>query len=279
MRRVALGLAILLSAGMAGAQDYLNCHSAPGWEPSGEKRSYAPDNLYDYKDGGAEGYLSFGFAHMQGITCKHEADTLDIDVSEMGDADLAYGMFAANADPSLPIEKIGMGGQVLKQSATFAKGKYYVELVVTAARTDSDQATVLKAFVSAMLAHLEGRETPPEALAWFAGEDLVSLRVVPESVLGLKQLKRGYVAKYKQGQAFLVQEATPAAAAEALKAVQARFEATAAAQVGEEGFQVKAKYLDGLCIFRKESFVAGYANLPEAADAVKAAAALAARIP
>ena len=47
----------------------------------------------------------------------------------MNDADAAYGMFTANRDPNLPIAPIGMGGQMQKQSASFAKGKYYVEIV------------------------------------------------------------------------------------------------------------------------------------------------------
>ena len=206
MRAAGLLLAVLLAAGTAGAQDYLNCHFVPGWEPSGAKRQYAADNLFEYKDGGAEGYLSFGFVRMQGITCATGANTLDIDVSEMPDADSAYGMFAANLDSSLPIAKIGMGGQIQKQSASFAKGKYYVELVEVAANPDSDDSATMQAFVAKMLEHLEGRETPPEALDWFPKEDLASIRLIPESVLGLRELKRGYVAKYKQGQAFIVQE-------------------------------------------------------------------------
>ncbi len=45
---------------------------------------------------------------------------------------------------------------------------------------------------------LEGRSSPPEALDWFSKENLTSVRLVQESVLGLRQLKRGYVAKYAQ---------------------------------------------------------------------------------
>src|ERR1035441_2667479 len=90
MKAAVLLPAILLAAGMAGAQDYLNCHFAPGWEPSGAKRDYVFDNLYDYKDGGAEGYLIFGFVRMRGITCASGGNTLDIDVSQMTDADAAY---------------------------------------------------------------------------------------------------------------------------------------------------------------------------------------------
>jgi hypothetical protein len=129
MKAAGLLLTVLLGAATAGAQDYLNCHFVPGWEPSGAKRQYAADNLFEYRDGGAEGYLSFGFVRMQGITCAKGANTLDIDISEMVDADSAYGIFAANLDSNQPVAKIGMGGQVQKQSAAFAKGKYYVELV------------------------------------------------------------------------------------------------------------------------------------------------------
>jgi len=267
MRAAGWALTLLLATGTAGAQEYLNCHFAPGWE-----------NLYEYKDGGAEGYLQYGFVRMQGLTCASAGNTLDIDVSEMSDADSAYGMFAANADPGLPIARLGMGGQVQKQSASFAKGKYYVELVVTAANTESDQSATLKTFASAMLERMEGRETPPEALSWFLVEDLGSVQVVPQSVLGLRELKSGYVAKYKQGQAFIVPEASPEAAAAVLKSLRARFDGAAPAQVGDEAFQVKAQYLGGLCFFRKGRTLAGYANLPAAGDAVALAQKLAARI-
>jgi len=279
MKAAGLLLTILLTAGMARAQNYLNCHFAPSWEQSGAKRQYAADNLYEYKDGAAEGYLMYGFVRMQGIDCKSGGDTLTIDVSEMTEADSAYGIFAANLDPSLPIAGIGMGGQVQRQSASFAKGKYYVEMVVVAANPDSDLTATLKAFAGKMVENIEGRDTPPDVLGWFLKENQASLRLIPESVLGLSQLKRGYVAKYKAGQAFIVQEDTPESAAEVLKSLRTRFDGALPAQVGDEAFQAKVKYLDGICIFRKGRYLAGYANLPDPADAVAQAAQLAVRIP
>jgi len=58
------------------------------------------------------------------------------------------------------------------------------------------------------------------ALAWFPQEDS------PHPIwfrkrAGLKQLKRGYVAKYKQGQAFIVLEDSPQSAAAVLKELRA----------------------------------------------------------
>ena len=279
MKTAGLLLTVLLAMGTARAQDYLDCRSAPGWEQSEAKHQYAADNLWEYKDGAAEGYLQYGFVRMQGISCKSGGDILTIDVSEMTDADSAYGIFVANRDPNLPVAKIGMGGQVQTQSASFVKGKYYVELVVVAANPDSNQTAALEAFAARIEAHLEGRTTAPEVLEWFPKEDLTSTRLVPESVLGLRLLKRGYLAKYKQGQAFIVQEASPESAAEVLKKLREKFEGAPAPQVADEAFQAQAQYLGGICIFRKGRFLGGYANLPDPQLAVTMAAKLAARIP
>ncbi len=270
---------ILLAAGMARAQDYLSCQLAPGWTQSEPIHQYTADNLYDYKDGGAEGYLIYGFAGMKSLNCKSGDNTLTIDVSEMSDADAAYGLFATNRDPRLPIARIGMGGQVQPQSASFAKGKFYVEIVVNADDSNIVHTAELQALVNRMARRIEGRDTPPEALAWFPQENLTSAGLVPESVLGLKELKRGYVAKYKQGQAFIVLEETAESAAAVLKELRARFEGASDAKVGDEAFQAQAQYLDGICIFRKGRTLGGYANLPTAQEAATQASKLAARIP
>jgi hypothetical protein len=280
MRAAHLALVLFLPmAGMARAQDFLSCQLAPGWTQSEAIHPYTADNLYDYKDGGAEGYLIYGFAGMKSLNCKSGENTLTIDVSEMNDADAAYGLFATNRDPRLPIAKIGMGGQVQAQSASFAKGKYYVEIVENAADPNSDHTAELTALVNKMAQRIEGRETAPEALAWFLQENLTSAGLVPESVLGLKELKRGYVAKYKQGQAFIVVEETPASAAAVLKELRQKYDGATDAKVGDEAFQAKAPYLDGICIFRKGKTLGGYANLPTAQEAATQAVKLAARIP
>jgi hypothetical protein len=279
VKTAALLLTILFAAGTARAQVALDCHLAPGWEASGPVRHFTAENLYDYKDGAADGYLSYGFARMSTIDCKSGADTLTIDLSEMNDPDAAYGLFTANRDPRLPIVPIGMGGQIQPQSAIFAKGIYYVEIVENSDNPNADHSAVMQAFAAGIEQRLEGRVTAPEALQWFPKENLDSIRLIPESVLGLKLLKRGYVAKYQQGQAFIVLETSPESAAEVFKKLREHFDGAASAQIADEAFQAKAPYLDGICIFRKGRFLAGYANLPDASQAAALTAKLAARIP
>lgn len=271
--------ACVLAVQTVHAQTYLDCHFVPGYEQSGPKRDYTPDNLFDYRDGAAEGYLIYSFARMQGIDCQSGATTLAIDVSDMTDADSAYGMFSANRDPKQPIARIGMGGQLLPQSLLFAKGKYFVEIVETDGNPNSNQIETLKTIAAKMEPMLAGRDTPPEALQWFPTEHQVSVKLVPESVLGLKILKRGYVAQYDRGQAFVVIEESPQAASETMKKLRARFEGSARAQIGEEAFLVKAPYLENLCVFRKGRYIGGYANMTDAAEAASRLATLLGRIP
>jgi hypothetical protein len=258
---------------------YLNCQLVPGWEQSGPRRDYRPDNLFDYRDGAAEGYLIFGFARMQGIDCRSGASTVAIDVSEMGDADLAYGMFSANRDANQPIAGIGMGAQVLPRSVLFAKGKYFVEIVETEGDDSSQSSGAPKTFAAKMEPLLPGRDSPPSALQWFPPENQLSVRLVPESVLGLKILRRGYVAQYQRGQAFVVVEDSAQAASETMKKLRQRFEGGSPAHIGDEAFTVNAPYLQGVCVFRKGQYLGGYSNLPDAAETAAKAAKLLDRLP
>jgi hypothetical protein len=101
---------------------------------------------------------------------------------------------------------------------------------------------------------------------------------VPQSVLGLGLLKRGYVAQYPYGNMFIVTEATPESAKAVMQKASARLSGTPV-QVGEEAFQASDKYLGKLCFFRKGRYIAGIAKVAESGDPVAAAKVLAGRMP
>ena len=176
----------------------------PGWTQQGEPRSYDADNLFEYMDGNAEGYLLYGFQNMHGVTCVKGGVTLVIDISDFGDADSAYGMFSANRD--------------LRR----ADGEDRIGRADRAAPRDLRQGQVLpgdrrqpgrrphrdaRSVDRGPRKDRGGQSEPPPALSWFPPEKQQSLRLVPESVLGMRLLKRGYVAQYEIGKAFAVTEA------------------------------------------------------------------------
>ncbi len=274
-------LALLLAAQAAAAPfPAPDCAVVPGWKQQGEARSYDAENLFDYMNGASEGYFSYGFTLMKGTSCADAAgDQLVIDVSEMGDPDRAWGFFQAQRDPGSPVEAIGSAGQVLPRSAAFAKGRHYVEIK---ASSDKDHRDALRAFVVALEARVPGEARVPAAVAWFPQDGLVpgSIRLVPESVLGLRSLKEGFLGQYAAGRAFVVLEASPEAAGATMQALRTRFAGAAAVPgLADEAFSAQDQYLGRLLVFRKGARVAGASNAATDADAAALAKALAASLP
>jgi len=269
----------LLACGLAVAADTApvpSCTLAPGWTQRGEARSYVGDNLFEYMDGNAEGYLIYGFQSMHGVSCAKGPVTLVIDISDFGEADSSYGMFTANRDPREPMAKLGAGGQIVPRRAMFAKGQYYVEI---AAGPEGDYTATLKEWTAALEKATPGSTSPPVALSWFPAEKQQTLRLVPESVLGIRLLRRGYAAQYDFGKAFVVTEASAESAGALMQKLRARFTDTAAARAGDEAFQGNDKYLGRLCFFRKGRYIGGYANVADGQDPVALSVALAAKLP
>ena len=194
----------LVLAGLASAEGLApNCSLVPGWTQDGPARTFAADNLFEYMDGNAEGYLLYQFQRMNGVNCKSTSGNVVVfDVSEMADAEFAYGMFMANRDAKSAVEKLGMAGQVTSRKAMLAKDKYYIE-----AGSNTPDAGALRAFVTAMANQVKG-QTLPEAVGWFPAKGLEagSVRLVPESLLGMRILKRGYVGLYDVGKAVILHE-------------------------------------------------------------------------
>jgi hypothetical protein len=252
----------------------LACSLVPGWTQHGPARSYAADNLFEYMDGNSEGYLLYGFLSMKGVSCEKGGVTFVIDVSDFADADSSYGMFSANRDPRLPVEKLGAGGQIVPRRLIFVKGQYYLEI---AANPEGDYSAVLREWAAALEKTVGGATEPPAALGWFPAEKQQSLRLIPESVLGIRLLRRGYVGQYDYGKAFVVTEESPEAAASTLAKLKVRFGETAATGVADEAFTVTDQYLGRICIFRKGQLIAGYTNVGDGQDPVALAKALASR--
>jgi hypothetical protein len=270
---------LLVAPALAGAAADVpspDCTLVPGWTQKGPPRSFEPDTLFEYMNGNAEGYHAYGFVFMKGVTCVNEAgDQLVIDVSELGDTDRAWGIFVANRDMRSPNEPIGVVGQVLPRRATFVKDRYYVEIAASPA---GDYTAPLRAFTDALAARISGRTVPPEGVGWFPKEGLKadSIRLAPRSVLGIRALRWGFLARYPQGRAFVVAEESVEAATVTLQKLRERFAgATDLAGIGDAAFLATDDDLGGLVLFRKGRRVAGVANIAPGADGMDLARRLA----
>ena len=266
---------LLLAVAVLAWSEVPECNLAPGWQQSGLRRAYEGESLYEYMNGNSEGYLIYGFRKMTGVTCTTKGVKILVDVSDMGDEEAAYGIFSANRDVRSPAEQIGMGAQILPRKAIVAKGQYYLEI---AAEPEGDYRDLLRQLAKSLADRVQGSTSPPDALSWFPRAGLLpgSPRLIPQSVLGIRALKRGYVAEYENGaKAFLVRDASPEAAAETLEKLKAR---VAEPRAFAAGFVGTDKYLRTIAVFQKGCFVGGYASVPENTDVDALTRAFAAQI-
>jgi hypothetical protein len=268
---LAAGLFSCVAAAAGGQAVAPSCGLAAGWKQDGQSRYYTADNLYEYMDGNSEGYFSYNFQDMHGVTCKQGETTFVIDISDMGDAENAFGWFSATRDLRQPAYPVGMGGQIVPRRLIFAKGRYYVEI---AANPEGDFTTSLKEWAAALDKLVPGSTSPPPAMAWFPTEKLQTLKLAPESVLGLRILKRGYVAQYDFGKAFVAPEESPDSAGAAMQSLRKRFGDATPVQLGDEAFQTTDQYLGRLCFVRRGRYIAGYSVTSAGMDPVALTSAL-----
>jgi len=120
----------LLAGSLAALGQTPDCSLVPGWTQQGASRSYTGENLFEYMDGNAEGYLVYSFVAMQGVNCESGGETIVFDVSEMADAESAYGMFTATRDPTARSSGSAWAGRSCAPGH-LRQGKYFVEIGIS----------------------------------------------------------------------------------------------------------------------------------------------------
>ncbi len=97
------------------------------WFRSGEDRWYTNESLYDYIDGGAELFISYGFEKVLSRTyIAEDQPDVTVDVFDMISSENAYGVFCHIRD-GLNTE-FGQGSQVYDEAILFWKDHYYVSV-------------------------------------------------------------------------------------------------------------------------------------------------------
>jgi hypothetical protein len=100
---------------------------------------YTGEALYDYINGGAELYMSYGLVGMTG--CKYNGEGLPqvtVEVYEMTSAKNAFGVYTQSRDKEE--QDYGQGSQSFKDFILFWKDKYYVIITTHKATPESGEA-------------------------------------------------------------------------------------------------------------------------------------------
>jgi len=172
---------------------------AEGWKPAGEPRIFVPDNLWEYINGGAEGYLVYNFETV--VTADYETEDGSfqavLDIYKMANRLCGFGIYATERAYEARYLDIGSEGYLTENALNFWQGPYYVK--ITAFETGA--AGKLEKLARAVAGRLDVAPGMPEELEAFPTEGLIdkSQRYLARDVLGHAELKNGFTADYKRG--------------------------------------------------------------------------------
>jgi hypothetical protein len=171
----------------------------PGWAMLQKPRSYKSDNLWEFIDGAADAYLSYGFQEVASAdyaqaSMGHQAV---IDIYWMKDPLDAFGIYAQERNPEYQFLKIGNEGYTGGSSLNFWSGPYYVKI------TTFEDKEELRQEMSKLAAAIAGKVSAPGAepieASYFPKENQVphTIAYLSKDVLAQSYFTCGFQAKYK----------------------------------------------------------------------------------
>lgn len=242
--------------------------AAVGWQQDGPTLTYVPNNLWEYIDGAADGYLVFDFkllAHADYVHPQIEGQKITVDVYEMATSEDAFGIYSVERSPESKFIDLGDQGYATPRSVNFHQDRFYIRLKAQRAREDSEQH--LLAMARAVSARAPAGHGQPKMLRMFPRPSRVdySERYLRGAVLGHAFLPRGYVADYREGEerVRLVAIDWPNArdaAAGMGKLKDFVAQSGGAVQpmegLGDLAYQAKDRYLGQMLVFRQDRLMA-----------------------
>ena len=246
------------------------------WTRVADPRVYGPENLYEYINGAADGYLAYGFQEVAtsdyGNTERPELQIV-ADIYRMKDPVHAFGIYSSERAPSYTFVALGTEGYVGDANVTLWKDAYYVKLVAFEASEEVRAGMI--ALANAIAEEIPGPAKPPELLRAFPEEGQVpkSALYVSQNVLGHAFLKNGYLVEYRINDAafrlFLIEGENAEGADGALRAYRAFIaesgRVAGSAELGEESFVGQDAFYGEILISRAGKYLSGVLGAPDTA--------------
>lgn len=250
----------------------------PGWRLAEGPTEYRPDTLWEYLDGGAPPYVSFGLQRL--IHGRYERDgeaggAVTLDVFSMGSDLGAFGIYSRGRAPDDPPRDWGAEGYRTANAAAAWKGSRYVHAEADDAQPES--IALMEALVAAACDAVPGPPAPPGLLQVLPLEGRVrrSERYAVGGLLGHAFLPGGVSATYRTTEGeitlFFSDLGSAPAAADALGRLSAHEGARGARveelpSLGKGGFRCEDPGLGRLSATASGRFVAGaFGDVPHEA--------------
>jgi hypothetical protein len=250
-----------------------------GWITAEGPDEYLPESLYEYLDGAAPRYLTYGFRRLVHVRFQLGDDLLSsvtLDAYDMGDDLGAFGIYSSGRSPdSVPRDWCVESHRTGTVAAAW-KGSVFVH-----AEADDDRPELIEMIerlVARACAEIPGDDSPPAILAVLPPEGLIprTERYVADDLLGHAFLPGGVLAEYDiDGRGvtlFFSDLESDAAAKEAMGDLRAHYSQLGAIvgdapSIGEEGFRFSDPGLGSGAVVGAGRYVAGvHGDLPQDAQ-------------
>jgi hypothetical protein len=182
-----------------------------GWSRDGEPRFFTADNLWEFINGAAEGYLLYGFEEVITSDYGHEptAQQAVIDIYRMQDPLHSFGVYCQERMPDYDFLSIGGGGYITGTALNFWQGPYYVKMTVF------EEHDELKAELQKLAEHVSSKighaSTEPAEVDLFPAENQKphTVQFLPRDALGQSYLSNAFETRYEvEGQEYKIVIAT-----------------------------------------------------------------------
>ena len=144
-----------------------------GWRHREEAALYTPDTLFEYINGGAELYISYGFVRLWAHKyARPNHPEISLDIFDMGHSHRAFGVYSHGRETDDRI--MGQGGEYAGGLLTFWQDRYYVSILIYP-ESESGREAVFKLGRAVAAAAGGGGATPPIL------NELPAENLIPES--------------------------------------------------------------------------------------------------
>ncbi len=165
--------------------------------PESETEIYDPENLFEYINGAADNFLSYGFQQLTVRDFSFENVQFSVELYNMGTPLNAFGIYKSEKPQDAPGLKIGAESVISPPyQALLVKGNFYVKINAYEGELNaSNGPKILKAVAEA----IPGEDHFPEQISLLPGENKIpgSEGFIREAFLGMSFLKRCLFARYQ----------------------------------------------------------------------------------
>ena len=191
------------------------------WQRELVDEVYTPDNLWDYINGAAGGYLSQEFVDLHMAEYTSGKLSIMAEIYQHSDPVHAYGVYTQERFHDYKFNNIGAEGYSTGSSLNFVNDKFYVKIY-----SDSEEEIVLekiKELATLISDRINSHPMLPEALQVFPVENKIPYSdvFISGSFLGHDFLKEVFLAKYQGKQEiftlFFIERASKEASLQMIK--------------------------------------------------------------